>query len=194
VPGGDLVDLDKRKEIMSKHLVKTSKFLSLVLRHNPSAAYLELDKNGWASVTELLKGAKRAGIDLNRDLLEEVVAENNKKRFTFNDDGTKIRANQGHSVIVDLGLPTAVPPTILYHGTTTKFKDSIFKQGLMKRKRQHVHLSSDIDTALTVGGRHGRPIVLKVQAALMNADGYKFYLSKNGVWLTDHVPSKYIGL
>jgi len=175
-----------------KSLTKTSKFLSLVLRHKPETIGLELDVNGWVGVKELLKKLPQHA-SLNMMDLEEVVATNNKKRFEFNEGKTKIRARQGHSINVDLGLEPKVPPCFLYHGTATRFVDSIKKEGLIKGSRQHVHLSSNHETAVKVGGRHGKVMVLTVRAKDMSEKGFVFYLSNNGVWLTDHVPFEYVG-
>jgi len=146
-----------------------------------------LDENGWADVEELLIKAK-----IDRDILEEVVADNDKQRFAFNDDHTKIRASQGHSLKINLDLESMKPPYILYHGTVRKFLDSIFKKGLTKGKRQYVHLSKDIETAKKVGQRRGSPVILEIDSAKMYRKGFKFFLSKNGVWLTYHVPPIYI--
>lgn len=165
---------------------KISRLLSLVLRHKPESIGLHIDSNGWAKVDELLK---KANIDM--ETLEDVVATNNKKRFAFNDDKTKIRANQGHSIKVDLELESLKPPNYLYHGTSTRFLKSIYEQGLVAGRRQQVHLSSNSETALNVGSRHGKPIILVIDTKSMFADGYKFYLSQNNVWLTDYVPAKY---
>lgn len=174
---------------------KASKFLSLILRHKPETINLQLDKEGWADVKDLLAGMRRKGWNnFSKDDLAEVVRDNNKQRFSFNEDKTKIRANQGHSINVDLGLKSVKPPENLYHGTVNKFLDSIKEGGLIKVSRQHVHLSIDIPTAVSVGSRRGKPVILTIQSLLMHEDGFKFYLSKNGVWLTDHVPSRYIDL
>jgi putative RNA 2'-phosphotransferase len=177
---------------MSANLVKTSKFLSLVLRHKPEAIGLGLDANGWADVEELIRLANQQGTRLTRPLLEQVVKENDKQRFAFSADGQRIRANQGHSIKVDLALAPATPPAQLYHGTATRFLDSIWATGLHSSNRQHVHLSSDLTTATKVGARHGQPVVLVVQAAAMVAAGHEFYLSDNGVWLTEKVPVEFI--
>lgn len=169
-----------------------SKFLSLVLRHKPETIGLMLDENGWADVSELLEKFNASGTTLTFDELKVIVDENSKKRFAFNDDFTKIRANQGHSIEVDLKLQSKTPPAILYHGTALKNLDSIKEKGLLKGERQHVHLSDNIATATQVGSRHGKPIVLEIDTAAMLADGHVFYLSENKVWLTDFVPAKYI--
>jgi putative RNA 2'-phosphotransferase len=173
-------------------LVRTSKFLSLVLRHQPEAIGLTLDDNGWADVDELIRLANESGHVLTRTLLERVVAENDKKRFAFSDDGRRIRASQGHSVAVDLALPPVEPPEVLYHGTATRFLDSIRAGGLHAGSRRHVHLSPDAATATKVGQRHGKPVVLVVRARAMAAAGHQFFLSANGVWLTERVPAEFL--
>lgn len=175
-----------------KEAARISKFLSFVLRHQPEAIGLTLDENGWVSVAELLQKLKEKDKAVDLGTLQHIVATNNKKRFAFNDDHTKIRASQGHSINVDLGYTQATPPTILYHGTATKHLPSIQQSGLVKQSRQHVHLSATKETAINVGGRHGKPVVLEVMAATMHEDGYAFYLSENGVWLTDEVPACYL--
>ncbi len=172
--------------------IELGKFISLVLRHKPQTINLTLDKNGWASVDELISGMNKFGKRINIETLTRIVNENDKNRYSFSEDKKKIRANQGHSINVDLELKEVVPPEYLYHGTATKFVVDIFKQGLKKQNRQHVHLSSDIETATKVGSRHGFPKVLKILAKNMYDDGYKFYLSENGVYLTDNVPKKYL--
>lgn len=175
-----------------KQLKKTSKFLSLVLRHKPEEIGISLDESGWTNVKKLLQALTSCGRKITMEELEYVVDNNNKKRFSFNDNKTKIRANQGHSVNVDLGYEEKIPPAVLYHGTATRFMDSIFKEGLKKMNRHHVHLSSDEETAISVGKRHGNPIVFSVIAGEMHRAGYKFFLSENGVWLTEHVPMEYL--
>jgi putative RNA 2'-phosphotransferase len=177
---------------MEKRFIKTSKFLSLVLRHRPETVGIKLDQAGWVSVAELLTACNARGIRLTREELEEVVRTNDKQRFAFNDDHSRIRASQGHSIEVELEYEPVTPPDILYHGTATRFLDSIKEQGLVNGRRQHVHLSADEATAVNVGSRHGKPVVLKVAAGQMHHDGFTFYLSKNGVWLTDCVPPSYL--
>ncbi len=174
--------------------VKASKFISLVLRHNPDAAGIHLDNHGWADVEELIQGVNMTGRSLDLEMLKEIVRTSDKKRFSFNEDGTKIRANQGHSIQVDVELKESLPPDVLYHGTATRFLGSILnaKEGLKAGSRLYVHLSKDYDTAVKVGSRHGIPIVLKVDAKRMIKDGYIFYLSENGVWLVEKVPAKYL--
>ena len=177
---------------MRKELIKASKFLSLVLRHAPEKIGLTLDKEGWADVNDLISKVSAKGEILNLGSLKEIVAENNKKRFTFSDDGKRIRANQGHSINVNLGLKSIQPPSVLYHGTVGHFLSGIREKGLVKGERNHVHLSATIKVALEVGKRRGKPIVLFIESGKMYDQGYKFYLSKNLVWLTDHVPSEFI--
>ncbi|MFT6334824.1 MAG: putative RNA 2'-phosphotransferase [Halioglobus sp.] len=175
-----------------KKVYNISKLLSLALRHKPEALGLTLDKNGWARVDDVLNGLEVKGKKVDFLLLQMVVEENNKKRFSFNEAGDKIRANQGHSVNVDVELKEVDPPEVLYHGTVEKYLDLIKRNGLKSMNRQHVHLSHETATAENVGRRRGNPLILKVSAQKMAADGYKFYLSENGVWLTDHVPAKYV--
>ena len=172
----------------TKRATTISKFLSLVLRHDPSAAGVSLDAGGWVDVDALLTGAARAGTSVTRDELKAVVAASDKQRFSLSDDGRRIRANQGHSVSVDLGLSPRTPPEVLYHGTIERFLEAIRQEGLRPMQRQHVHLSADIDTAKMVGQRRGKPVVLRVHAAALHAAGHAFFRSANGVWLTDAVP------
>lgn len=173
------------------NLVSTSKFLSLVLRHQPEVIGLILDDSGWADIDTLIR-LSQPHKPLTRALIERVVEENSKQRFAISDDGRRIRANQGHSVGVDLGFLPVTPPTLLYHGTATRFVETIRREGLVKRSRQHVHLSADADTATSVGARHGKPAVLIVRAAEMAAERHAFFRSDNGVWLTDAVPVRFI--
>jgi len=177
---------------MRKELIRKSKLISLVLRHDPGAIGIGLDVNGWAIVADLLQKAASAGIKITYEELLEIVATNEKKRFDLDTERGRIRANQGHSIEVDVEIPEAFPPAELYHGTTMRNVDSILSQGLLKQGRQHVHLSQDISTARTVGSRHGAPVVFLVSSGNMSRKGYKFYLSKNGVWLTDKVPPEYL--
>lgn len=177
---------------MDKQLKHTSKFISLVLRHQPEEIDLHLDENGWANVSELLEKMNKKGIEIDFVTLNTIVETNDKKRFAFNDDKTKIRASQGHSIDVDLELKPVTPPPVLYHGTTGKYLDSIFKTGLQKQSRQHVHLSATIETAKAVGGRHGKPVILTIDAKAMQDEGFLFYLSANNVWLADEVPAQFI--
>jgi putative RNA 2'-phosphotransferase len=171
---------------------RISKLLSLVLRHEPEYIGLELDGNGWAVVAELMAKAAKKGYTFSREELEEVVVTNDKQRFAFDEDGLKIRANQGHSIEVDLEMIAQTPPTVLYHGTVERFLVAIRSEGLKKMSRQHVHLSKDRETAIKVGSRRGKPLILTVRAGDMAMDGFVFFLSENGVWLTDAVPAKYI--
>jgi len=175
-----------------KRAVKTSKFLSLVLRHRPGVIGIELDENGYVDVGDMLRKMAAHNRPLTRDELQHVVDTNNKQRFAFNEDGTRIRASQGHSVDVDLALEPREPPLALYHGTADRFVASIIEKGLEPRSRRHVHLSSDFETARTVGSRHGRPTVFEVYALEMKRAGFEFYLSENGVWLTRHVPPNFL--
>ncbi len=175
------------------NLKSTSKFLSLVLRHQPEVIGMQLDPEGWLPVDDLIAGANAHGHLLTQELLREIVATSDKQRFAFSEDGTRIRANQGHSVeTVDLNLSVSQPPNELYHGTVARFLDSIRSQGLIKGSRNHVHLSSDIETAMKVGGRRGKPVVLTVHAHQMHEAYYYFFLSANGVWLTDVVPPQFL--
>lgn len=176
----------------SVSLTKTSKFLSLVLRHEPETIGLTLDGNGWADIEELIDLANANGKPVTRELIDQVVRDNDKQRFAISEDGLRIRANQGHSVDIDLALTALEPPATLYHGTATRFAKSIRKLGLIKQSRQHVHLSSDEATAIKVGNRHGKPLVLKIRAAEMHASGLAFFRSENGVWLTDAVATEFI--
>lgn len=178
--------------ISDKQITHISKFLSLVLRHQPETIGIQLDQSGWTDITELIEKANNHGIKFDREILNHIVATNAKKRFAFNDTLDKIRANQGHSVEIELGYINQKPPEILFHGTGEKSVQSILSTGLEKRNRQHVHLSTDFDTAVKVGQRHGKPFVFKVLAEQMYIDNFQFFISDNGVWLTDHVPVKYL--
>ncbi len=177
----------------NSRLVRVSKYLSLVLRHHPEKIGIKLDPNGWVVIEELLKAAKNHKFPIIQTELYEVVENNDKKRFSLDPSNTLIRANQGHSVEVDLQLEPQIPPDILYHGTVIHVIDSIKKTGLQKMSRHHVHLSNDITTAINVAKRRkGKSIVLVVDAMAMSQDGYNFYLSANNVWLVDEVPNKYL--
>lgn len=176
----------------NSRLVKISKYLSKHLRHEPERIGLKLAPGGWVSVDELLAACKNHSFSINPAELKEVVANNDKKRFSFDATGSLIRANQGHSVEVDLQLEAVVPPDVLYHGTGHGAVEAILLEGLRKMSRHHVHLSTDIITARKVGTRHGRPVVFTVDAAAMHEEGYTFYCSDNGVWLVDNVPPKYL--
>lgn len=169
-----------------------SKFLSYVLRHRPDTVGITLDANGWVSVEELLNACAQNGKAISKAALEEIVRTSPKQRFALSDDGTRIRANQGHSVAVELGLSPQTPPPVLYHGTVETSLASILREGLKKMSRHHVHLSYDRATAAAVGGRRGKPLILEIDAGRMHRDGYVFYKSDNNVWLTDAVPAEYL--
>ncbi|HCT26788.1 MAG TPA: RNA 2'-phosphotransferase [Stenotrophomonas sp.] len=171
---------------------RASKFMSLVLRHEPEKIGLQLDAQGWADVDDLLQRMADHGVVLDRQSLQTVVETNDKQRFALSDDGLRIRASQGHSIKVDLGLEALQPPAWLYHGTVARFVGAIREQGLRPGERQHVHLSLDRQTAQQVGARRGAPVILSVDAGRMHADGHVFHRSANGVWLTTHVPPRYI--
>ena len=173
------------------NLTQTSKFISLILRHKPETIGISLDEHGWAKVDELIAGVAKTR-EFNMEMLREIVRTDSKQRYSFNEDETLIRANQGHSISVDVELEEAEPPEELWHGTGEKFVLSIDVQGLLPKSRLYVHLSKDRDTAVKVGQRHGKPVLYIVKAGEMYRDGYKFYLSKNGVWLTKEVPVKYL--
>ncbi|CAD7694867.1 unnamed protein product [Ostreobium quekettii] len=173
-------------------LKKISKRLSYVLRHRPDSAGLELGNGGWIRVDDLLAALASNGNAVTQPVLERVVAENDKQRFEFSEDGLRIRARQGHSAEVDLGYEPATPPDVLYHGTATRHLESILQQGLVKGHRHHVHMSTDKETMIQVGMRHGKPVLLAIDAKRMVADGFKFCVTGNGVWLTDHVPGEYV--
>jgi putative RNA 2'-phosphotransferase len=177
-----------------KQLIHKSKFLSKHLRHAPEAIGLNLETGGWVRVDDLLRACARAGVSISRTELEEIVADNDKQRFAFDDTGQKIRANQGHSVEVDLQLQPVEPPEVLYHGTAERNRESILREGLKKGRRHHVHLSADTETARKVGMRHGKPFIFVVHAARMQADGHQFFRSDNGVWLVDEVPPAYLSV
>lgn len=176
-----------------KNKKRISKFLSLILRHNPEKIGLELDENGWAEVKDLIAKADKRNVKFSIETLEDIVETNDKKRFAFNDDKTKIRANQGHSIAtIDLELKPIEPPAYLYHGTVGKFMKAIKTNGLQKMSRQHVHLSTHLETATKVANRRGQAIILTVRAGEMHNKGYVFYKSENDVWLTEHVPPEFI--
>ena len=171
----------------------TSRFISLILRHKPETIGITLDEHGWADVQELIDGVdKTEGHTLDREILEEIVRSDEKQRYSFNEDHTLIRANQGHSIPVDVELEEKTPPDILLHGTGEKYVSLIDIQGLIPKSRLYVHLSSDMETARKVGSRHGKPVIYEIQCREMSADGYRFYLSANNVWLTKEVPAKYL--
>lgn len=178
---------------MKNQLEKTSKFLSYVLRHQPEAIGITLDPDGWINIDTLIAQANRHGESLSYPLIEQVVQTSDKKRFTLSDDHLKIRAAQGHSTQqVQVNHKECTPPECLYHGTATRFIESIQEKGLIAGTRHYVHLSADEQTAIQVGQRHGKPIVLKIKALMLSQQGFKFYLADNGVWLTEHVPAQFI--
>lgn len=168
-----------------------SKYMSLILRHKPETIGITLDQHGWADVEELIKGIQKTRY-LDRQMLEEIVRTDTKQRYSFNADQTKIRANQGHSIPVDVELEEQMPPDWLWHGTGEKYTSSIEKQGLLAKTRLYVHLSVDLQTALAVGKRHGKPVIYRINSKKMKEDGYLFYCSVNGVWLTKQVPLNYL--
>ena len=170
------------------------KFISLILRHEPGAIDVTLDANGWLGVDELLAGLARKGKNITREDLDYLVANNNKSRYAYSEDGTMIRASQGHSVEVDLELVIATPPEKLFHGTTFSAVEKIQKEGIKKMSRHHVHLSANEATAIDVGSRRGKVAVFTVEALKMHGNGYEFYQSANGVWLTEFVPAKFISV
>lgn len=170
---------------------RLSVFLSLVLRHKPDAAGISVDEHGWADVDELLEGMNHTGRVIDFSTLKEIVRTDEKGRYSFNEDKTLIRANQGHSIPVDVELEEQIPPDVLFHGTAVRFLNSIEQQGIKSMSRLYVHLSKDIETAVKVGKRHGKPVVLYIDAKKMREDGEKFYLSANKVWLTEYVAPKY---
>jgi putative RNA 2'-phosphotransferase len=175
-----------------KHMVRISKRLSRHLRHAPEEIGLVLGDGGWVRVDDLLAALAAHGARVTRAELDEVVSRNDKQRFALDGTGTLIRANQGHSVPVQLGLPEAEPPAVLFHGTVPAALDAIRREGLRPMRRHHVHLSASVETATRVGARRGKPVVLRIDAAQMAADGHKFYVSDNGVWLTDQVQPRYL--
>ena len=172
---------------MMMNITRISKYMCLILRHRPDTIGIALDEHGWANVDELLNG-----LEINISELEFIVKTDDKQRYSFNEDKTLIRANQGHSIPVDVELEEVEPPECLWHGTGEKYVANINKEGLISKSRLYVHLSSDLETATTVGKRHGLPIIYRVAAQDMFKDGFKFYLSKNGVWLTKNVPINYL--
>jgi len=172
-------------------LTQTSKFISLILRHKPEAAGITLDEHGWANVDELIEGVS-AKYTINMEILEEIVRTDEKQRYSFNEDKTLIRANQGHSIPVDVELPKLTPPEVLYHGTADRFEQAIDENGLIPKARLYVHLSANTDTALKVGKRHGKPVIYKVNSGKMAEQGYEFFRSVNGVWLTKRVPAEFL--
>jgi len=175
-----------------KETIRTSKFLSLILRHEPARVGLKLGEAGWVNVAELLQAVNANGVSLTLEQLQHIVAASDKKRYAFSEDGQRIRASQGHSVEVDLQYPPQTPPEILYHGTATRFLDGIRQDGLQRMERHDVHLSAETKVTLQVGGRHGRPALLTIRAGEMHRAGFVFRCSANGVWLVDHVPPQFI--
>lgn len=180
-------------KISRKKLDKVSKFLSFVLRHKPEAINLKLDDQGWAEISELIEKAS-SEMPLTVELITRIVVTNDKQRFSLSEDGQRIRANQGHSIKIDLDLTPKTPPPVLYHGTATRFLSSILEKGLQPGQRHHVHLSTDIETATAVGQRYGKPFVLRVASGEMYQQGFSFYLSENGVWLTESVPTEFLSV
>lgn len=177
----------------SNSLTKMSKFISKILRHKPEIIGISLDECGWANVQELISGINAAGRQhIDMSMLEEIVRTDEKQRYSFNEDRTKIRANQGHSIPVDLNLESQIPPDILYHGTGLQSVPSISRQGLLPMGRMYVHLSKDYETAVKVGQRHGRCCVYEVNTLQMAKDNYIFYQSANHVWLTEYIPVQYL--
>jgi putative RNA 2'-phosphotransferase len=177
---------------MKKSRLSYGKFLSLVLRHKPETIGITLDPQGWANVNKLLEGCRKRNLKLDRETLIRIVEADDKQRFQLSPDGLKIRACQGHTILVDLEQEPTVPPDKLYHGTTERFLPSILKRGLVKGRRLYVHLSPDMDTARKVGSRRGPVSILEVRSGEMHQNGYRFYQAANGVWLTDHVPAQYL--
>ncbi|MBC7806526.1 MAG: RNA 2'-phosphotransferase [Akkermansiaceae bacterium] len=177
-----------------KKVIKTSKYLALHLRHAPERIGLTLDSAGWCAVSDLLAACARNGVSITRAELDMVVAENDKQRFAFSEDGTRIRASQGHSIAVELELAPVSPPPVLYHGTGAGSVKPILADGLRKMRRHHVHLSADVETAIKVGARHGKPVVLAVDADAMHRAGHVFYRSENGVYLVDEVSPQFLSL
>ena len=172
-------------------LKDTSRYLSLILRHKPEVIGITLDEHGWANVDELIAGVSKTH-PIDMAVLEQIVSEDEKQRYSFNEDRTLIRANQGHSIPVDVELDEKIPPEILYHGTGEKYVNSIDKEGLIPKSRLYVHLSSNEETAYKVGQRHGKPVIYIVKSGEMYRDGYKFFRSVNNVWLTKNVPVQYL--
>ncbi|MEM7474252.1 MAG: RNA 2'-phosphotransferase [Planctomycetota bacterium] len=180
--------------MLEKQIKKTSKFLSLVLRHQPETIGITLDEAGWTDVEELLGKLKEAGRECSLQELQTVVSENDKQRFQFSEDGTRIRATQGHSVEVELGYEEAIPPDILLHGTPEKYVEVILREGLNKQHRHAVHMHCDTSVATSVGQRRGKPVLLAIDAKAMSEAGYKFFVTPNKVWLTDYVPPEFLSI
>ncbi|MCF6313568.1 MAG: RNA 2'-phosphotransferase [Verrucomicrobiales bacterium] len=176
----------------AKLQTKISRRLSLILRHKPESIGITLNENGWADVQGLLEALNKNGFYLTLNILKTIVAENPKKRFEFDETGTLIRARQGHSVEIDLGYSATTPPDVLYHGTAERFLSSILSEGLTKQQRHHVHMSTDIPLMLEVARRRGKAALIEIAAKEMQLNGYEFYVTENQVWLTDHVPARYL--
>lgn len=177
----------------NKELNEISKIIALVLRHKPEEIGISLNENGWAKVNELIVGiSKKYSVEMNMEILEKIVSSDKKQRYSFNEDHSLIRANQGHSVNVDVELKREIPPNILYHGTGEKYTQLIDEQGLIPKSRLYVHLSKDYETAKTVGTRHGKPVIYQIDTEKMQEDGFEFFLSENSVWLIKSVPVKYL--
>lgn len=176
------------------NILKLGKFLSLVLRHQPDLIGIQLDPHGWVDIETLLEKCRSYGKPIDRETLSTIVATNNKKRYRISEDGRQIRAQQGHSVSIALEYEAVPPPPVLYHGTAERFLESIFQSGLLRQKRHHVHLSADRDTASQVGRRHGKLAILQVNTSRMVREGYEFFCTPNGVWLTDTVPPEFLTL
>lgn len=185
-----------KPETEERRLERLSKFISMILRHKPQVIGITLDEHGWADVDELIKGINETGeeVKFSKDTLEIIVKTDKKQRYSFSQDKTLIRANQGHSIPVDVELEKKEPPKVLYHGTGVKSVKAIQEQGLLPMERLYVHLSIDVKTATNVGKRHGTPVIFQVNAEQMQKDGYDFFQSVNGVWLTKEVPAKYLEL
>ena len=185
-----------KPETEERRLERISKFISMILRHKPEVIGITLDEHGWADVNELIKGINDTGeeVEFSKDTLETIVKTDKKQRYSFSQDKTLIRANQGHSIPVDVELEKKEPPKVLYHGTGVKSVKAIQEQGLLPMERLYVHLSTDVETATNVGKRHDTPVIFKVNAEQMQKDGYDFFQSVNGVWLTKEVPTKYLEL
>lgn len=178
---------------MNDEMTETSKLIAYMLRHRPNEFGLSMDQHGWVDANEVVK-AVAARHKFDAKMLEAIVASDEKKRYSFNEDKSKIRANQGHSIQVDVEMPERIPPEVLYHGTGEKYVEQILKSGLLPKSRLHVHLSKDHDTAVSVGSRHGKPAVFEVRAKAMHDAGHKFWLSENEVWLTKAVPVEFMHL
>lgn len=191
ITGADMQAEKIKKKDTVKNFTKLGRYLCMILRHKPEVIGIQLDEHGWADVEELVAGVA-ADRTFSRDMLEEIVRTDSKRRYSFNADKTKIRANQGHSIDVDLEFETAQPPEYLWHGTAEKYVDSIEVKGLLPKSRKYVHLSLDIQTAVQVGKRHGSPVIYRVRSGEMYRKGFRFYISVNGIWLTMMVPVEYL--